>query len=111
MFPEAREGKPPNIKTFQLSAYITCANILLTNKSHKVKLRCKEWTPTLDGQGAAKSPSRETHTRENSVSISSVYRSPCSGYKLFTFLPTRKYTYPHPKTLKTLMPSVVSDLK
>ena len=35
-------------------------NILLAKVSHTVKL--KEWTPTLDGLGATKSPNKETYT-------------------------------------------------
>lgn len=57
-----QQGKasPQDINIFQVSAYIPCANILLAKVSHMAKL--KEWTPTLDGQGATKSPNKETYT-------------------------------------------------
>ena len=95
---------------FLVSAYIPCANILLAKVSHMAKL--KEWTPTLDGQGATKSPNKETYTHNEKnlwpfFFFYSLLKS-MPWLQIIHFLPPVKYTFTQSKTLKTLMPIVVS---
>lgn len=108
-----QQGKasPQDINIFQVSSYIICANILLAKVSHTVKL--KGWTPTLDGQGATKSPNKETYTHNEKnlwpFFFNNLLKS-MPWLQIIHFLPPVKYTFTQSKTLKTLMP-IVSDMK